>query len=305
MWISGSTLSISQRTLLPEHPRSQLHEQAHELSHDLIQSYGARHATRAALDFARSYAPFEFVSGGDFLRIPVALDSHSRVELPEGYGMKGGAAREALVKTLKIREAREPRDLDVVRRGAHRVPRDEEVARRYMARDFIHGARIELIKDIATHLASRDLTINEVLVVDGHLSASLLCVLDTLGQVLRPSRYRSGSLHRKPTLVGQSLLKMIRLYAEGACAGEGWLLTGIPEEASFSDFDLAVHLNKAFQRGRPVAERFLHTCAVLSLIAVSDDPVRDALRELEHLRHGERGLLPDVPAEEWAALDVP
>jgi hypothetical protein len=27
--------------------------------------------------------------------------------------------------------------------------------------------------------------------------------------------------------------------------------------------------------------------------------VRHALEELEHLRHGERGLFPDVPEHEW------
>jgi hypothetical protein len=168
-----------------------------------------------------------------------------------------------------------------------------------MGRDFELGARVELIRSLEGYLASRDLTINEVAAFDNTVHASLLCVLDTIGQTIRPSRYRGGTLHRKPSLYGQSLLKMARLFAEGACSEENWTITGIPEEVAFSEFDLAVHLNKAFQRGRPVADKFLHTCEILSLIAASKNRVRDVLAELEHLRHGERGLFPDVTPEMW------
>jgi hypothetical protein len=172
-----------------------------------------------------------------------------------------------------------------------------------MGRDFELGARVELIRNFEDYLASRDLTINEVVAIDSSVYASLLCVLDTMGKVVRPARYRSGTLHRTPSLHGQSLLKMARLYAEGAYYGESWTITGIPEQVEFSEFDLAVHLNKAFQRGREVANEFLYTCEVLSLITATDIRVQNALEELEHLRHGERGMFPDVPSEEWIAID--
>jgi hypothetical protein len=95
---------------------------------------------------------------------------------------------------------------------------------------------------------------------------------------------------------------MVRLYAEGSILGENWSITGIPEEVSFSEFDLAIHLNKAFQRGEAVAERFLHTLEVLSLLSATENRVDRALRELEHLRHGEKGLFPDVPATHWESI---
>jgi hypothetical protein len=171
-----------------------------------------------------------------------------------------------------------------------------------MGRDFEHGARVELVRDLRGYLRSRDLTINEVTAIDDVVHTSLLCALDTIGHVLRPSRYRSGTLHRAPSLLGASLLKMIRLYAEGSVLGENWSITGIPEEASFSDFDLAVHLNKAFQRGAAVADRFLHTLEILSLLPATEDRVDRALQELEHLRHGANGLFPDVPAERWERI---
>ncbi len=300
MWIKGSTLSISQRSLSPERPLSVVQSRAQDLATQLIQTYSARHVINEALEFIRKHAPIEPGNGDNFVKITCSpLPS---ITLPASYGLKGGAARESLIAALSIRESRQPRDLDLVRQGHYRIPSDDDVARRLMARDYQLGARVELIRDISVYLTSRDLTINEVAWLDGIAHASLLCILDSIGHVIRPSRYRGGTLHKKPSLHGQSLLKMIRLYAEGSLNGENWAITGIPEEVAFSEFDLAVHLNKAFQRDRAVAERFLHTCELLSLIGASEDRVKKALQELEHFRHGEQGLFPDVPAEEWSLL---
>jgi hypothetical protein len=220
--------------------------------------------------------------------------------LPDAYGLKGGAAREHLIAALALRAARPPRDIDLIRRGRFATTADEEAAKTFMPRDYLHGARVELVREISRYLASRDLTINEVASFDDTISVSILGLLDTIGHVLRPSYYRGGTLHRRPSLDGRILLKMIRLFAEGECANESWSVVGIPEETAFSEFDLAIHLNKAFQREFAVADRFLHSCAILSLIPARDNLVYRALEDLEHLRHGERGVLPDVPAEEWA-----
>lgn len=300
MWIQGSTLSISQRSLLPAGELSPLQRRAQELATQLIQSYSARHAAEEALEFIREQTALESSTGDNLLVIPCLPVPH--LTLPPTYGIKGGAARESLISALNIRESRQPRDLDLVRRGHHRTRTDDEVAQRFMPRDYQLGARVELIRDLGAYLTSRDLTINEVACFESVAYASLLCVLDSMGHVIRPSRYRGGSLHKRPSLHGQSLLKMARLYAEGSWRGENWSIRGIPEEVSFSEFDLAVHLNKAFQRGREVADKFLHTCELLSLIGASDDRIRTALGELEHLRHGERGLFPDVPPSEWQTL---
>jgi hypothetical protein len=270
----------------------------------LIQSCGARHAHEAVVTFLEALAPNVTVDPDGSLRLPAPPNALAALKIPHPYGVKGGAAREIFASLLAGRSPREPRDIDVVRRGHHRTPKDDEVARAIMPRDFALGARVELIRKVSAYLSSRDLTINEVAVIDGTLVASPLCALDTLGHVIRPSRYRGGTLHRQPGLYGQSLLKMVRLYAEGSTVGENWSITGIPEEVSFSEFDLAVHLNKAFQRGRATAEKFLHTCEILSLISATNDPVANALAELEHLRHVERGLFPDVPMEEWRALSL-
>ena len=73
------------------------------------------------------------------------------------------------------------------------------------------------------------------------------------------------------------------------------MLVGIPDQISFSEFDLAIHLNKAFQRGESVAEHFIETLVYLGVIEASATPLSQLLADLAHLRHGEKGLLRDVP----------
>lgn len=304
MWIQGSTLSISQRSLAGGGPRSPTQETAQELATRLIQNYSATHVVDSAIEFLTENFHVAISRMGDSLSIQLPSPYLASPPLPPTYGVKGGAAREVLIGALGLRPSQDPRDIDLVRRGQHRSATDDEIARVHMPRDFELGARVELIRDMKGHLSSRDLTINEVAVLDNVAHTSLICLLDTVGLVIRPSKYRSGSLHRKATLFGQSLLKMIRLYAEGVSRGENWSIVGIPEEVSFSEFDLAVHLNKSYQRGREVADTFLHTCELLSLVGVSERRIETVLEELEHLRYGERGLFPDVPEHEWKFLEA-
>jgi hypothetical protein len=152
------------------------------------------------------------------------------------------------------------------------------------------------------YLSTRDLTINEVASFGDEVHASPLAILDSFGRVARPTSYRSGTLRKAPSLDGRTLLKMLRLYAEGTSAGEGWRVVGIPEQVTFSDLDLAIHLNKAFQRGESVARAFLEACELLSLLPVRGEALIGTLDELEHLRHGEKGLFPDVPDAYWERL---
>jgi len=299
MWIQGSTLSVSQRALLSERPLSHNQARAQALANQLIQSYTSRSAIQEALSFIDEFAPDRSFVDDERLSIPIPSSTLSALGIPAGFGVKGGAAREALIEGLSIRPPCHPRDIDLVRRGFHRSPTDDVAAKALMKRDFEHGARVELIRDLGSYLRSRDLSINEVVAIDTTVYSSLLCALDTIGHVLRPSRYRSGTLHKPTSLLGTSLLKMARLYAEGNLRGENWSMMGIPEAVSFSEFDLAIHLNKAFQRGEEVADKFLQTLELLSLLPATKNRIERALRELEHLRHGEKGLLPDVPAERW------
>lgn len=294
-----STLSISQRTFSSSAAPPPLALRAREVATHFIARQGDAHSIRAAESFLRDEVGVIFERSGGF----VTLRAHSNLsELPSPYGLKGGAARERLREALHISQPRAPRDIDIIRRGRFATPSDEDVAKRFMARDYTHGARVELVTELSRYIASRDLTINEVAVFDSTISASFLAILDTLGHVLRPSRYRGGTIHKKPSLDGRTLLKMARLFAEGEGNSESWLMVGIPEEVSFSDFDLALHVNKSFQRDEDVARAFLNVCCLLSIIPARDDLVASVLQDVEHLRHGERGLLPDVPAKVWVRI---
>jgi hypothetical protein len=90
---------------------------------------------------------------------------------------------------------------------------------------------------------------------------------------------------------------MARLFAEAEHFNEPALIAGIPDEVSFTEFDLAIQLNKAFQRGTPIARGFVDILVLLGALKASIDPLHDTLAELRHLSLGECGLFPDVPAE--------
>jgi hypothetical protein len=165
-----------------------------------------------------------------------------------------------------------------------------------MPHDYQHGAVVELITDVDKHLNSRDLTINEVFLFTGHLTVGPYAVLDSLSHTLRASRYRPGSLSRSPQVSGRILLKMLRLRAELFLLGERWKIVGVPEEAAVQDIDLALHLEKALQRGVQTAEIFLLYCRQVGLIDHIPEPLLpNILQELAHFAVGENALLQSIP----------
>ena len=295
MGLTLSSLTITARTLNERSAPTALALRAREVATAFIADRGGARGWEMFLSFLSETLSLPWEINTNYITLlapcPTVIDPP--------YGLKGGAAREHLVSALNLRQARAPRDIDLIRKGTHPLPADDRMARDFMATDYLHGARVELVRDMTRHLATRDLTINEVASFQSRIFASPLAILDSMGHVTRPSVYRAGTLHRAPSLDGRVLLKMLRLYAEGSQAGEAWRVVGIPEEASFSDTDLALHLNKSFQRGEEVARAFLEACETVSLLPACVDPLRETLDELAHLRHGESGLLPDVPASWW------
>lgn len=296
MGLKLSALTLTQRALNSINAPSQRAERARAVAQVYISDRGNRRGMEEAICFLRDEADITCCLENSYIIVP---DHCEPPPLPPRYGLKGGAARERLRASLLRGEIREPRDVDLIRRGHFHIPEDDAAARQFMSIDYLHGARVELIRNLERYLSSRDLTINELASFHPTLSVSILGLLDSIGSVIRPSYYRGGTLQKPPTLEGKIMLKMARLFAEGECRGESWLMVGIPDQVSFSEFDLAIHLNKAFQRGRDVAEKFLHTCSILSLLPASNDLLGTTLEDLEHLRHGERGLLPDVPSDLW------
>jgi len=271
-------------------------ESARTLATDLIKGSSSRHTVQQAQAFIQDILGTPTSLTESYLTFSLEIAAHqAHASLPEPYGIKGGAARELLAARAHSRQARAPRDLDLIRRGTFPVPADSAVARTFMPHDYQHGARVELIRSMPRYLSTRDITVNEIAMFGATVSLSVLGALDTIGHLLRPTRYRGGSIHRQRFLDGRVFLKMVRLYAEAECHGDPVLLVGIPDEVSFSDCDLALQLDKAFQRNDDVARTFADTLVLLGALPASSDPLAKLLEELEPLRLGEQGLLPHAP----------
>lgn len=198
------------------------------------------------------------------VRMRLSVWPESLPLLPAGYGLKGGAARVALESVLG-RVSLPPRDIDIVRLGRGWTAEDTAVSQTYMGRDFERGMGVEVVSSLAQYLRSRDLSCNEVVLFDDELQLSPVALFDTLGAVLRPCRYRSGSTRRLPQLHGRTAAKMLRLRAEGIVCGREWLVVGVPISQELSDFDIAIHLSRALERGKEVAEEFLRHLQAVGL----------------------------------------
>jgi hypothetical protein len=294
-----SSLSLLHRSLTGQHSASENQLASRELAARLISLSHLKINIEEGFAFIRSICPESLLAIPDeHLIIPLIASNRplaDNLKLPKSCGFKGGTARELLCDKLGLRNFRAPRDLDLVRRGSFHTPQDELVAREFMPHDYRHGARVELIRSISRYLSSRDITINEVCAFHAEINVSLLGALDAAGNVIRPSRYRGGSIHRQPGLDGKIFLKMVRLFAEAEHFGDSSILVGIPDTVIFSEIDLAINLDKAFQRGHGVAQLFISTLIHLGALDASDDPLAQVLEELEHLRHGELNLLPHAP----------
>jgi hypothetical protein len=262
----------------------------------LLETSFSPSAIQAAVSLVNSQSAAPLKWTGSYLTADLS-DTSARFGVPAPYGLKGGAARVAARIILTGQHPLAPRDLDLVRTGSHRTPQDDVIAAEFMPADYMHGARVELVSSLERYFATRDITVNESAIIGSTVQISLLGALDTLGYTLRPSRYRGGTLHKPPQLSGRIVLKMLRLRSEGALQSEPWQLLGIPEQVTLTDFDLALHLDKAFQRGQPVAEDFLDLCARLQLIPYTPALLQSTLQELAHLAVGERALLRNVPKE--------
>lgn len=186
-----------------------------------------------------------------FHNVPVPAD----LELPAGYGYKGGVARELLRRALGLPDTlADVRDLDLVEVTPHPEDLTTELSMRLMPEDFQHGYGVEPIGNITTYLGERDLTINEVLWHDNTLHASADCVLDTLYGVLRPTHFE---LSRYGQLNDKLVAKILRLSAEAQMVGESPAIEGIPEGIQISEFHIALHLDRALGKGEKLAELYI------------------------------------------------
>ena len=207
--------------------------------------------------------------------------------LPKGYGFKGGAARLALRAVLGEEVSKKgPRDLDIVRMGAGDLNVDLKVAKRFMADDFRHGHGVEVVKGLPAYFATRDMTVNEVLVWNGQVICSRVALADYLEGILR----LTSCARRKSSLEqGKIMVKMLRLQAEDAVQGlKDWKIGENLLGLQVRPFDLALQLARALHNSKEAARVFVQNAVKCRLLKVdsASDPLQAAVVQLKRYLDG-------------------
>ena len=175
--------------------------------------------------------------------------------LPENYFFKGGVARELLRSLLFGSSKSIPvRDRDLVRFVYALDSQDHELSLQHMAEDYEFGRGVEVVENIAIYLASRDLTVNEVLARKGWLVCSFDCLADTLQGVLRPTAHVTDATG---AVDGRTYVKAIRILAEALHFGVTYRIAEISKLGRLTPFDVGLHLDRAFAVSDSIAREYI------------------------------------------------
>ena len=182
-------------------------------------------------------------------------------KLPNGYAYKGGAAR-ALLKINFLDEKNEkPRDIDIVRisNDGDFEASDNEIAKEFMPEDFEYGDGVELALDLDDYFETRDFTINEIIAKEDEIILTRQCLMDTIRHVIRITQYEFDESYSVPKY--KQLTKAVRLYSEEINKYGDATIENVGdwcyEDYFISPFWMAVHLDRAFQRGYVVAKDYV------------------------------------------------
>ena len=181
--------------------------------------------------------------------------------MPEGYGFKGGVARKALARVLRLPLSTSAvRDIDLLRLGGTPPEHDQRLAEVYMTDDVIHGdAEVEEIVSPLEYLGSREFTVNEILFVDGVVRITPLGLLDTLGGVVRITQaHLNRNRGRVHPVVG---FKALRFAGTGRNEGNNiriarFRLSYRPRAHPLAFF-FALQLSRAYEADPAIAELYM------------------------------------------------
>jgi hypothetical protein len=178
--------------------------------------------------------------------------------IPSGYGFKGGVARLALQTVLgRVTGNELARDFDLVRFGRIPSRMDRQVAERLMESDFRHGAGVELVESLDRYFSTRDLSVNEAILISGQVICTQQALVDTIHGKIRPTQHVKRSDGTLEPLVA---MKTLRFQAEALAKGRNSAIVGLTRPLECVPFALAVHLERALDSGNSVAEIFLQQC---------------------------------------------
>jgi hypothetical protein len=201
-------------------------------------------------------------------------------ELPQGYCLEGGAARNIALASLG-EKVLPPRDHDIIALWELNpdLTQREILSAQYMPDDFQNGYGIEPT-NMQSYFQTRDFTINQLFIDGEDAYISKECLEDLIDKVICPTEFEQGKWNSyayqregvNPKLVVKSLRlysEFVETYGQGSVDGiEGWQwnFDAIPI------FYLALGLEKATQLGDKVAIRFYMTLIDLGMIEKENTP---------------------------------
>lgn len=203
-------------------------------------------------------------------------------DLPKGVCVMGGTAR-SLARRLVAGDQEPVRDLDLVYINDLVDPEEEadqaeldRVSEKYMADDYSHGHGIQR-ESMKNYFQTRDLTINQCLIVGDQLLMTQAAYNDLQENIIRPSYYEKpladqycGDRLLMRALLLQAALKesadsYLTLEDFDMDDDEIVYFGDAEEDRSIefpvSDFQKVVSLNKAMSRGVKIAQNFTENLA--------------------------------------------
>lgn len=202
--------------------------------------------------------------GNNLFALPVD-PKHRPPKLPENYGFKGGVVRATLLRQLGIDETAGYRDVDIEKISRVYTPiLDEKIAWEHMSEDdILHNHGMSLMNK--NYFETRDFTINEALYYDGKIYLTKECLLDTIRRIVRLSKNKQEKFSQKyaqdKSFNDSRLIpKALRMKAEEeALRGKKLeLFDGEIYRCIYSHkFGIALHLDRAFQAGPEVAQKYI------------------------------------------------
>jgi hypothetical protein len=237
-------------------------------------------AQRAVLRRIAGYVQVREVSG-QTVSLTMAGVRPPQPSLPPGYYFKGGAARETLRRVL---QPATPfmfiRDRDLVRFAGVSDQHDHELAARFMGSDYEHGHGVEVVESREVYFRTRDLTVNEVLHRELEFECTFAALQDLLGGMLRPTRY---ALDAEGNVQGVTLMKALRLEAEGLLLGMPFAVEGFAAAPRVSAFEIALHLDRALAVSRAAADEYIFSAWRRGLLLPRRQAPPSLLESVAHL----------------------
>lgn len=180
-------------------------------------------------------------------------------KLPLGYGFKGGAARIALSHLLGNNTRNLiARDFDVVRFSKGNIKQDNIVAARVMPEDFSHGFGVEVSVSMEQYFSSRDLTINEVLLVGKKVIFTPAAFEDLRAGILRPAGEYANN---KKAIPGKIACKILRLAAQLESDGRNYTLINFPNGMKVLNREYERQRQRAKSLSLEIERKYIDLCA--------------------------------------------